>query len=314
MARPPSSSSPRGNARLSWRTLTVGAVQTVLCFGILWFLIAVWGPESFTSGLRGLPWWSFLAAAALGGAGVVTQAARWRLIARHHGISVGLGGAVARCWQAAFLNSVLPGGLAGDALRAADDSTDASASSRRGALAKGFSAMAAERLVNTAVVFVLAAGVLLPLAPLIGVGCLVVAGAAAAISSRWLRGLSPAAVAAVVMLSVLGWMLFAGMFVVAVLVLVPSAPPAVLPSSAAAALAGMSVPVGVGGWGVREAAVGWSFSLSGLSAAEGIRASVGYGALALVSTAPGAAVLAVRLIPRLRGARRFISGRRGGEA
>lgn len=305
----PTSSAPGRAAPLCWRTLTVGTVQILLCAAVLWSIIALWGAESFTSALRGLPWWSFLTAGALGGAGVLTQAARWRLIARHHAIDIGLGAAVARCWQAAFLNSVLPGGVAGDALRAADDSTDASADSRRGALAKGFASMAAERLVNTAVVFVFGAVVLLPRAPLAGAGCLVVAIVAAVISSRWLHRLPVGKLISVLVLSLLGWLCFAGLFVAAAAVLAPAAPLSVMAGSAAVALAAMSVPVGVGGWGVREVAVAWSFSLSGLSAAEGISVSVGYGALALASTLPGAAILAVRLIPRLRGAGRFVSQR-----
>lgn len=301
-------------ARPSWRTVAVGAGQVLLTAAILWVVVALWGPENFTSALRGLPWWTFAVAGVLGGAGVVTQAARWRIVARHHGIDVGVGAAVARCWQAAFLNSVLPGGIAGDALRAADDSTDAEASSRRGALARGFAAMATERLVGSAVVFTAGGAVLLPLAPLAGIGCLTAALVAVLIVTRWLRRLPWAAIVQVVLLSVLGWMCFASLFMVSVAVLAPSAPVTVMPSSAAAALAGMSVPVGVGGWGIREVAAAWSFSLNGLASEAGVRVSVGYGVLALVSTAPGAAILSLRLMPRLRGARRFVSRSRTGSS
>lgn len=294
-------------ARRLWRTGALGVLQVLITGVILGTLMWLWGPENFTDAVAGLPWWSFGAAGVLGGAGVLTQALRWRIVARHHTIRVGLGSAVARCWQAAFLNSVLPGGLAGDALRAADDSTDASVVSRRRALTSGFSAMAAERLVGTSVVFSAAGLVLLPLAPLAGVGCLVGALIAVLVASRWLRRLPPSEILQVAVLSVLGWACFAILFMVAAAVLAPSAPASVLPSSAAVALAGMSLPVGVGGWGVREAATAWSFSLSGLTAAEGVRVSVGYGVLALASTAPGAVILALRLVPRLRGARRFIS-------
>lgn len=294
-------------ARLPWRTIAVGAVQILITGAILWVMAALWGPENFTSALRDLPWWSYIIAGALGGAGVVTQALRWRIVARHHAIDIRIGSAVARCWQAAFLNSVLPGGLAGDALRAADDSTDASATSRRKALASGFASMAAERLVGTAVVFSAGGVVLLPLAPLAGAGCLLAALIAGVVASRWLRRVPPAEILQVVVLSVVGWMCFASLFMLSVTVLDPTAPTAVLPSSAAVALAGMSIPVGVGGWGIREAAAAWSFSLSGLSAADGIRVSVGYGVLALASTLPGAVILSLRIVPRLRGARRFIS-------
>lgn len=297
-------------ARVPWRIIAASAGQILITGVILWIIAALWGPENFTSALRGLPWWSFAAAGALGGAGVVAQALRWRIIARHHAIEVGLGAAVARCWQAAFLNSILPGGFTGDALRAVDDSTDATVSTRRGALASGFASMAAERLAGTAVVFSAGGAVLLPRAPLIGAGCVATAIVAAVLAGRWLRRLPAAEILQVVLLSVLGWMCFAGLFMVSVAVLAPDAPAAAMASSAAVALAGMSLPVGVGGWGVREAAAAWSFSLSGLSAAEGIRVSVGYGVLALGSTAPGAVILALRLVPRLHRARWFAAGQK----
>lgn len=169
--------------------------------------------------------------------------------------------------------------------------------------------MAAERLLGTAVVFSAAGLVLLPLAPLAGVGCLLGALIAVLVASRWLRRLPPSEILQVAVLSALGWACFAILFMVAAAVLAPSAPTSALPSSAAVALAGMSLPVGVGGWGVREAAAAWSFSLSDLTAADGVRVSVGYGVLALASTTPGAVILALRVVPRLRGARRFVSKR-----
>lgn len=293
---------------IPWRTMAVGAGQVLITGVILWIIAALWGPENFTAALHGLPWWSFAAAGVLGSAGVVTQALRWRIVARHHAIEVRLGAAVARCWQAAFLNSVLPGGLAGDALRAADDSTDATVSTRRRALASGFASMAAERLVGTAVVFSAAGVVLLPGAPLVGAGCVVAAVVVAVIASRWLRRLPAAEILQVVALSVVGWICFAGLFIVSVAVLAPETPAAAMAGSAAVALAGMSLPVGVGGWGVREAAAAWSFTLSELSAADGVRVSVGYGLLALASTAPGAGILALRVVPRLRRGWRFTTG------
>ncbi len=297
-------------AGLPWRSIAVGAAQILITGAILVAIAALWGTENFASAVRGLPWWSFIAAGALGGLGVVVQALRWRIVARHHAIDVGVGAAIARCWQAAFLNSVLPGGLAGDALRAADDSTDASVSSRPRALASGFASMAAERLVGTAVVFIAGGVVLLPLAPVAGTGCLLAALTAAAVASRWLRRVPVAGVIRIVVLSVVGWTCFATLFMISVAVLEPAAPIAMFPSAAAVALAGMSIPVGVGGWGIREVASAWSFSLSGLSAADGVRVSVGYGVLALASTTPGAVILALRIVPRLRQARFFAAGPR----
>lgn len=90
-------------------TLLFAFLQVAITVGIFSFLASQWGMTPFMDAFRLLPLWIFPAAALLGGVGVLTQALRWRVIARHHQISIGVGPAVARCWQAAFLNGVLPG-------------------------------------------------------------------------------------------------------------------------------------------------------------------------------------------------------------
>lgn len=294
------------------RLLLIGAVQIAVTVGLLALIVARWGAAPFVHAITTLPLWVWIVGIALGGLGVVAQALRWRFVAREQRIRVSVGSAVVRCWQAAFLNSVLPGGLAGDALRAADDSSDARVETGKSALGRGFAAVAAERLAGTAVVFVAAAIALVMRSPLVAAVCLAVAVVATAVAWRWVRLLPGRRVLAVVALSVLGWASFTGLFVVLIGALAPSAPAVHAPALAAIALAGMSIPIGVGGWGTREAAAGGAFALFGLDAGLGVSVSIGYGVVALASTLPGAVVLTLRTAPRLRAARAARIRRRAG--
>jgi hypothetical protein len=64
----------------------------------------------------------------------------------------------------------------------------------------------------------------------------------------------------------------------------------------------MSLPVNVGGWGPREAVTAWAFGAAGLSATQGLTIAVVYGLFAFVAALPGAIVLVVRAVARLRAA------------
>jgi uncharacterized membrane protein YbhN (UPF0104 family) len=70
------------------------------------------------------------------------------------------------------------------------------------------------------------------------------------------------------------------------------------------ALIAMALPINVGGWGPREGVCAWAFGAAGLSATLGLTTAVVYGLLAFVASLPGAGVLAVRWITRLRAGRR----------
>lgn len=293
------------------RLILIGTAQVAVTGGLLALIVARWGAAPFVHAVAGVPVWAWVFGLLLGSLGVVAQALRWRLVAREQGIRVSVGSAVARCWQAAFLNSVLPGGLAGDALRAADDSTDATVNTGKRALGRGFAAVAAERLAGTAVVFLAAAIALVGRAPIIAAVCVAIAGVAIAVAWRWIRVLPASRIVAVVVLSTLGWACFAGLFVLLVVAGAPTVPLSHAPGLAAVAVAGMSVPVGVGGWGTRETAAGWVFTLLGLDAGLGVAVSVAYGLVALASTLPGGLVLVARAAPRLRAARAASTRRRG---
>ena len=70
------------------------------------------------------------------------------------------------------------------------------------------------------------------------------------------------------------------------------------------ALLAMGLPLNVAGFGPREGVAAWVFGAAGLSAAEGVATATVYGALILVASLPGAAVLLAR--------RTSSSGRRPG--
>ncbi len=56
----------------------------------------------------------------------------------------------------------------------------------------------------------------------------------------------------------------------------------------------MALPLNVGGFGPREGVAAWAFGAAGLTATQGVATAVVYGALVLVASLPGAAVLVAR--------------------
>ena len=62
------------------------------------------------------------------------------------------------------------------------------------------------------------------------------------------------------------------------------------------ALLAMALPANVGGFGPREGVAAWAFGAAGLTSTQGVATAVVYGALILVSSLPGAAVLVARRI------------------
>ena len=59
-------------------------------------------------------------------------------------------------------------------------------------------------------------------------------------------------------------------------------------------LMAMAIPLSVAGWGLREGAAALVWILAGLSASEGVAISLVYGAIVMLSSLPGAAVLIKR--------------------
>ncbi|MEX5295885.1 lysylphosphatidylglycerol synthase domain-containing protein [Kocuria sp. CPCC 205268] len=228
------------------------------------------------------------------GAGLVAtaaQAQRWRLVARSRGTPIGFREALVECWASGLVNLLLPGGVTGDVVRVLRRR-------RRGDSWPGAGgAVLGERLAGTSVL--LAAGVV----PALAVGGWLAAalglGALAVGAVAW-RSTSGAPVrdrAGVWALSVLAWACFQGLFLLAAVRTAPQETLANLWGTTVLGLAGMSVPVGVGGWGPREGITTLAAMAHGLSAGTGFAISIGYGLLALVSALPGAVVLVRWLRP-----------------
>jgi glycosyltransferase 2 family protein len=246
------------------------------------------GPEAFRPALAVLAPGPLAAALLLGGVAVAANAARWRIVLRGAGLSLSRGQALAECYRATALNVVLPGGVAGDVLRAWRQRTGAPRGWQPGAVS-----VVTERAAGVALLLGGAAVLLLttaaPVYPTAVVA--VLACVAWAVSRPALRRLSRRERAAVWAWSALALAaLLALTFVVAATLGVAHGP-RVVAALGLALLAGMSIPLNVGGWGPREAAGALAATMFGVPAATGVALATGYGLLATVSVLPGFLVL-----------------------
>lgn len=294
--------------------------------GILGLLLWRVGTGPFLDGLRLIDGWALVAALAIGALTTVCCAWRWSLVAEGLGVRLPLGTAIAHCYRSVFLNSTLPGGILGDVDRAVRHGKDA------GDMGRGVRAVVWERTAGQLVQIVIAVIVLfafpspvqkyLPVAALVAVvgGALVylvakalprsgpgrfartIRAAEADIRSGLLANGNWFGVLVASAVVVCGHL---GMFVLAARTAGATAPLALLVPLTLLALLAMSLPLNVGGFGPREGVAAWAFAAAGLTADQGIATAMVYGALALASSLPGAAVLVVR---RLR-----FSGRLAGE-
>ena len=274
---------------------------------IIGWLVYTMGTGPFFAAARSLTPLTVMAALCAGTAATIVQAQRWRLVSRGFGMNLGISEAVAQCWQASFLNSVLPGGLAGDALRTVEQRRRVDGS-WRGSLGS----VGGERIVATVITLTAAAVVLLPRQLWLGAVVSGLTVVVAVIAWFFIRRLSWSSQVHVVALSCASWLIFVGLFAVAMLAVQPLDPAeASVPEVTAGeivglgalALAGMSVPISVGGWGPREGVAAFGFVLFGYSAEQGVAVAVSYGILALVSVLPGLVIMLVRIRPRHRDAR-----------
>ncbi|MFG2052886.1 lysylphosphatidylglycerol synthase transmembrane domain-containing protein [Micromonospora sp. NPDC048930] len=294
-------------ARSSWvwaRPLGGLGVLAVL----LWWV----GTGPFLAGLRLIDAPALAAALALGALTTVCCAWRWSLVAGGLGVRLPLGTAVAHCYRAVFLNSTLPGGVLGDVHRAVRHGRDA------GDVARGVRAVVWERtagqVVQLVIAVVLLAALPSPVRPYlpalvtalaVGAAGLVLAARAVPRSgaSRWARAARTAVAdvragllarrtwLGVVTASVVVVAGHLATFVVAARTAGADAPLSRLLPLTLLALLAMGLPANVGGFGPREGVAAWAFAAAGLTAAQGVAAATVYGALVLVASLPGAAVL-----------------------
>lgn len=250
-------------------------------------------------------------------AGVVVQivlsAGRWWYTARCLGLTLGLRRAVAEYWLGTALNQILPGGVLGDAARAA---RHARWSRTRPAVV----AVVIERASGQLVIALLAvAGLLvLPelrsaLTPAEGLARTALTAASVVVAAAgagcwWIlrrRGssslpLRKELVAGLLRPRVLGVQLVTSTAVVGSYIAVfwavargvdipldPFLSVLLVPW----VLLGMLIPLGWGGWGVREGAAALVWMAMGWSPEQGVAISLIYGAVTLVGALPGLALL-----------------------
>jgi uncharacterized membrane protein YbhN (UPF0104 family) len=297
-------------------------LRALVGLGVLAALLARLGSDTVLDGLRAIDAGAVLAALGTGLLTTVLSAWRWCLVARGLGLPLGLAEAVAHCYRALFLNSVLPVGVLGDVHRAVSHGR------RAGDVGRGVRAVVLERSAGLVVAVVVGIGALLtrpelleaavgPLVPgrTVVVGLVVVLATVAVLGTRAVRGPRGSRVRAalgrgladvragvlslgtwpgVVLLSVATLAGYLALFVVAARAAGSRAPLGELLPLLVLALLAMVVPIGIGGWGPREAVAAVGFGAGGLGAAQGLTAALVYGVLSLVSCLPGGVVLLLR--------------------
>ncbi|MFG3697989.1 lysylphosphatidylglycerol synthase domain-containing protein [Micromonospora sp. NPDC047620] len=284
---------------------------------VLLVLLGWLGAGPFLDGLRLIDAPALAAALAIGAVTTVCCAWRWSLVAGGLGVRLPLPTAVAHCYRAVFLNATLPGGVLGDVHRAVRHGRDV------GDVGRGVRAVVWERtagqVVLAAVAVVVLAAFPSPVRPYLpAVGALLVAAGLGAVvlaralptagPSRWAR--AARAATADVRAGLLARRTWLGVlvastvavaghlatFVLAARTAGSTAPLTLLVPLTLLALLAMGVPANVAGFGPREGVAAWAFGAAGLTAAEGVATATVYGALVLVASLPGAAVLVARRV------------------
>lgn len=252
---------------------------------------------------------------------VVVSAWRWRYTAARLGADLPLGTAVGEYYLATFLNQVLPGGVVGDVSRAwrhhrAEDRSESPPTA-------AVHAVILERASGQVVMLAGAAAAVAALAMgaggtgVGGVGRGAIAGAGALLAALAIGGglarlarrpgsgrlgaflsdgrkalLGPA-LPVQGTLSVVVVASYVVVFVFGARAVGIEIPTGLLALTAPPILVAMLIPVSVAGWGLREGAAAALWGVVGLSATDGVAASVAYGLLVLLSSLPGAVFLLV---------------------
>jgi len=277
--------------------------------------VVLWrtGADPFVAGFQALDVPTLALGAGLAVPITCACAWRWHLVARGLGMAVEPAAAVASCYRAQFLNTVLPGGVLGDVHRGVHHGRLA------GDTGRGLRAVVWERTAGQVVQALVAVGVLLLLpssvrasalwvlgplvmgAVVVGLG-LMVMGTRPSWAGRVLRGLredlrhgvlARAAWPGVVLASVLAVAGHLATYLVAARAVGVSASTATLLPLALLVLVAAGLPTNVAGWGPREGMAAWTFGAAGLGADQGVATAVAYGAIVTVASLPGAVVLAV---------------------
>lgn len=277
-----------------------GAGRVLAGATILGVVVGLVGARPVLDGLDALSVRVLLLGVLVAAVSTAACAVRWRLVAGELGVPLRLPVAVAACYRAQLLNTLLPAGVLGDVDRGL---AHGRASGRTGVALR---AVAWERTAGqvvqaavTGLVLVLVPspwGDLLPAA--LVVVLVVVAGVAlVALAPRVRRELRVALAVrrvwpGVVVASVVALACHVTTYVLVARAVGVSAPTATLVPLALVVLLAAGLPLNVAGWGPREGMAVWASSAAGLGASAGLATSVAYGAVVLVANLPGLAVLA----------------------
>ncbi|GDY32538.1 lysylphosphatidylglycerol synthase transmembrane domain-containing protein [Gandjariella thermophila] len=313
----------RAAIRRAWPWLRVLLGAAILAV-LVWRL----GTGAFVAGLRAaVDPLAMLAALGIGLVTTVLSAARWQVVARRIGLTLPLGTAVADVYRATFLNTVLPGGVLGDVHRAVHHGRES------GDVGRGVRAVVLERVAGQVMPIVVGLAVLATrpsllavvvpdaargpgaalVAALVTLAAVLVGVVFAARRGRRVAGRLRRAVSTAVadtragllsldtwpellLLSTAALLAHLGLFLVAARTAGSDAPVSQLLPLLMLALLAMSLPLNIGGWGPREGMAAVAFAAAGLGATQGVTVAVVYGGLTFVSTLPGVAVLAARLV------------------
>jgi glycosyltransferase 2 family protein len=283
-----SPSSLAGNRRL------VRSLQFVIPLLLLAAVITDLGTDPFERSLHVLSPGPIAAALLLGVVTTAAQSMRWRTVAIGYGAAAGLtpGRAMQEYYRSALLNSVLPGGVVGDAVRAWRQRAP-----RERGLRSSAQAVVGERVAGTALLLVAVAIVTLPVEPRVSGVMLAGAAVAGVIAAPSLKRLNWRGQLAVWSWSLLALASLVTKFAVAAAALGTVPSPRQVVTLALIVLAGMSVPFGIGGFGPREAVAAVAFGAVGLTADSGVATAAAFGVLAGISALPGALVMLLDLRP-----------------
>lgn len=290
-----------------WRSLRWLAGSAVLGL-VLWRT----GFDPFLAGLQALDVTTVLVGTLIAVPTTCACAWRWHLVARGLGVPVAPRAAVASCYRAQFLNTVLPGGVLGDVHRGVRHGRSAGQTSR------GLRAVAWERTAGQVVQAVVAVGVLLLLpSPIRAGGPWVLAALALVVGlglgllattsgpswvGRLRRGLQDdlrrgvlarTAWPGVVVASLVAVAGHVATYLVAARAVGVTTPTLTLLPLVLLVLVAAGLPTNVAGWGPREGMSAAMFGAAGLGAEQGVAAAVAFGAIVALASLPGAVVLAV---------------------
>ena len=288
--------------RGAWRRLAGAAILAVVVWQV--------GSAAVVAGLRSLDVSVLLLGASIGLVTTVACAWRWHLVARELGVEIAVPAAVAACYRAQLLNTVLPGGVLGDVHRGVVHGRS-TGETGRALRAVGWERVAGQ--VVQAVVAVLVVGLLpsavRPVLPWVLAGLAAVASVAlvAVRSARgdgWWSRLARTARddvrlallvrrswPGVVVASLVALAGYVATYVVAARAVGVEASVATLLPLVLAVLVAAGLPLNLAGWGPREGMAAWAFAAAGLGAATGVATAVAYGAMVLVANLPGLVVV-----------------------